>query len=369
MATAGATDAARTAALSPARAHGAPVAEAALRERAEDFLVEEDLGFAPAGAGLHLLLKVRKTDANTPWVARELARHAGCRPQEVGYAGLKDRRAVAIQWFTVPRPRTPLDLAAVRGEGYEVLESHAHNRKLPRGALAGNRFAIRLRPAGGGGAGLAGRLAPRLALIAARGVPNYFGPQRFGRDGGNLTPGAQDPARLPAPERGFALSAARSVVFNALLATRVGDGSWERLLAGDLASLDGRGSFFPVVALDDQLAARCTRLEIHPTGPLWGAGEPGTAAGVLGLEMRISAEFAAECALCAAAGMAQERRSLRLRVAELTCEAEPAAVVLRFRLTRGSFATAVLRELVADYAGDNSTYSAPVPPSAGRADT
>jgi len=349
-------NAARTAALDPPRALGPPVAEAVLRERAEDFLVEEDLGFAPAGAGQHLLLKVRKTDANTPWVARELARLARCRPHEVGYAGLKDRRAVAIQWFSVPRPRTPLDLAAARGEGYEVLESHAHNRKLPRGALAGNRFAIRLRAPGGDGAELAARLAPRLALIAARGVPNYFGPQRFGRDGANLTlADREDPSRLPAAERGFMLSAARSVVFNASLAARVGEGSWERLLVGDLAGLDGRGSIFSVAAVDETLAARCANLEIHPTGPLWGTGEPATGAGVLELETRIGGEFAAECALCAGAGMAQERRSLRLRVAELECEAEPDAALLRFRLTRGSFATAVLRELIDTYGGDNST--------------
>jgi tRNA pseudouridine13 synthase len=341
-----ASAAVRSAALTPARAHGAPVAQVLLRERVEDFLVEEDLGFAPAGAGQHLLLKVRKTDANTPWVARELARAARCRPQEVGYAGLKDRRAVAIQWFSVPRPRTPLDLASVRGEGYELLEAHAHNRKLPRGALAGNRFAIRLRTAAGEGAQLAARLAPRLAVIAARGVPNYFGPQRFGRDGANLAlVDHPDPARLPAAERGFMLSAARSVVFNAVLAARVGDGSWEKLLAGDLAGLDGRGSIFSVEA-DETLAARCARLEIHPTGPLWGAGEPATGAGVFELERRVGGEFAAECALCATAGMVQERRSLRLRVAELVCEAEPDAALLRFRLTRGSFATAVLRELV-----------------------
>lgn len=340
-------DAARTAALSPPRAHGAPVAAAVLRERAEDFVVEEELGFAPAGAGQHLLLKVRKTDANTPWVARELARLVHCRPHEVGYAGLKDRRAVAIQWFSVPRPRTPLELSGARGEGYEVLEAHAHNRKLPRGALAGNRFAIRLRAAGGEGAALAGCLAPRLAVIAARGVPNYFGPQRFGRDGANLALADRgDPARLPPADRGFMLSAARSVVFNALLAARVGDGSWERLLAGDLAGLDGLGSIFSVAAVDETLAARCARLEIHPTGPLWGAGVPATGAGVLELETRIGGEFAAECALCAAAGMAPERRSLRLRVAELGCEAEPDAALLRFRLMRGGFATAVLRELV-----------------------
>jgi tRNA pseudouridine13 synthase len=347
MVTATAASAARAAALAPPYAHGAPVAEVQLRERVEDFVVEEDLGFAPAGAGAHLLLKVRKSGANTPWVARELARCAGCRPQEVGYAGLKDRRAIATQWFSVPRPRAPLDLRALRGEGFEVLETHGHNRKLPRGALAGNRFAVRLRAAEGAGSRLAERLAPRLTAIAARGVPNYFGPQRFGRDGANLEPVTGDPARLPAAERGFRLSAARSVVFNAVLAARVGDGSWEQVLAGDLANLDGRGSFFAVPASDEPLAARCAGLEIHATGPLWGAGEPRTGAGVLALERRIGAEFAAECALCAAAGMVQERRSLRLRVAELTSETEGGAVVLRFRLTRGSFATAVLRELVA----------------------
>ena len=344
-------DAARAAALAPPHAHGAPVAEAVLRGCAEDFVVEEDLGFAPAGAGAHLLLRVRKTDANTAWVARELARRVGCRPQEVGYAGLKDRRAVAIQWFSVPRPRAPLDPGAVRGEGFEVLEAHAHNRKLPRGALAGNRFAVRLRADGGAGALLAERLAPRLAAIVARGVPNYFGPQRFGRDGANLDPLSGDLSSLPAAERGFRLSAARSVVFNAVLAARVGDGTWERLLAGDLANLDGRGSIFPAQRPDETLEARCARLEIHPTGPLWGTGEPRTGAGVLALERRIGAEFAAECALCTAAGMVQERRSLRLRLAELDCEAEGDSVLLRFRLTRGSFATAVLRELVGSPAG------------------
>jgi tRNA pseudouridine13 synthase len=337
---------ARAAALAPPYAYGAPVTGAELRAHAEDFVVEEDLGFAPSGAGAHVLLKVRKTDANTPWVARELARHAACRLQDVGYAGLKDRRAIAVQWFSVPRPRTALDLSAVRGEGYDVLEAHPHHRKLPRGALAGNRFAARLRARDGAGAALAERLAPRLALIEARGVPNYFGPQRFGRDGANLAPPPRELSGLSATERSLRLSAARSVVFNAALAARVDDGSWDRLLAGDLANLDGRGSIFSVEAPDETLAGRCARLEIHPTGPLWGTGRPATGAGVLELEMRVGAEFAAECAVCAAAGMSQERRSLRLRVAELRCAAEPEAVLLRFRLTRGAFATAVLRELV-----------------------
>ena len=345
------------AALEPPRAHGGALATVALRVAPEDFVVEEELGFAPAGSGSHLLLKVRKRDANTQWVARELARLAGCAAREVGYAGLKDRRALATQWFSVPRPRAAPSWRAPQGGEFEVLETHAHTRKLPRGALAGNRFALRLRTAQHEGAQLAALLAPRLALIGACGVPNYFGPQRFGREGANLGRGAESLSGLGAAQRGFVLSAARSVIFNAVLAARVQDGSWQHLEAGDLANLDGRGSVFAVSVVDTTLSERCQRLEIHPSGPMWGQGAPATSAGVLEREMRVAARYGSECALCAAAGMAQERRSLRLAVRELRCEPEAQAVVLSFRLARGSFATAVLRELVesaADDAGEAS---------------
>jgi tRNA pseudouridine13 synthase len=336
------------AALAPPRAHGEPTASGLLRAQPEDFVVEEDLGFAPAGSGQHLLLKVRKRAANTQWVARELAKIAGCRAFEVGFAGLKDRRAIAVQWFSVPRPRTAVAWSAVRAEDFEVLEAHAHNRKLPRGALAGNRFTVRIQASDGDGARLCAALSPRLAEIGRRGVPNYFGPQRFGRDGANLLRGREGLGNLRREERGFVLSAARSVVFNAVLAERVTDGSWERLVDGDLANLDGRGSVFAADAADPTLTERCGRLQIHPTGPMWGAGSPATRAGVLELESRVGAQFGEQSQLCAAAGMAQERRSLRLAVRELESEPEPGACVLHFRLARGSFATAVLRELITD---------------------
>jgi tRNA pseudouridine13 synthase len=337
---------ARAAALSPPRAHAQPTVSGLLRAQPEDFVVEEDLGFAPAGSGQHLLLKVRKRDANTQWVACELAKIAGCRAFEVGFAGLKDRRAIAVQWFSVPRPRTEVNWPEVRGEDFAVLEAHAHNRKLPRGALAGNRFTVRVRAPEGDGVHLSAALAARLPEITRRGVPNYFGPQRFGREGANLVRAAQGLGNLRREERGFVLSAARSVVFNAVLAERVADGSWEHLEAGDLANLDGRGSVFAAEPADPTLTQRCERLEIHATGPMWGVGNPPTLARVLELESRVGARFAQESGLCAAAGMAQERRSLRLAVRELESEPEPGACVLRFRLARGCFATAVLRELI-----------------------
>ena len=345
----------REAALAPPRAYGTPPAHGRLRIEPEDFMVEEELGFAPAGDGAHVLLRVRKRNENTQWVARELARLAGCRANEVGYAGLKDRRAVAVQWFSLPRPRRTVSWQEMRGAGFEVLEAHPHTRKLPRGALAGNRFAIRIGVHEGDGAELAARLAPRIAAIAQRGVPNYFGPQRFGRDGGNLQRLETPPARLPPQQRGFALSAARSLIFNAVLAARVLDATWERLQAGDMANLDGRGSVFPIESVDAALTERSLRLEIHPTGPLWGEGSPPSAAGVLALETAAAARYPDAAAACTAARMAQERRSLRLTVHELRCEVEPQSVRVHFRLTRGGFATAVLAELIEAQPQESST--------------
>lgn len=331
------------AALAPPLAHGAAPCEGELRQEPEDFCVEEELGFAPAGAGEHLLLKVQKRNSNTLWVARRLARAAGCGAAAVGFAGLKDRRALAVQWFSVPRPRRQINWAAL-GEGdFTVLESHAHHRKLPRGALAGNCFRVRVRTRGSG-AELGALLAPRLAAIERAGVPNYFGPQRFGRDGVNLA--APRDGQVSREQRGFMLSAARSLLFNALLAARVREGDWNRLHAGDVAVLDGRGSIFSIEQPDESLVQRCEQLAIHPTGPLWGVGELPSAAAVQALEVRVAGEWPVQRALCEAAGMRQERRSLRLRVAGLALEEEPQAVRLSFRLPRGGFATAVLRELV-----------------------
>jgi len=344
-------------ALVTPRAFGASLGRGRLRTEPEDFIVEEDLGFAPSGAGAHVLLKVRKRNANTEWVARELARAAGCRPGDVGYAGLKDRRAVTEQWFSVPLPRNRgragaeataaaapdavAALAGVRGEGFEVLEAHAHAKKLPRGALAGNRFVIRVRGVDVDDAAIGGRID----AIAAHGLPNFFGAQRFGRDGTNLKKIARDPEAIHPRERAYVLSAARSLVFNAVLAERVEDGTWCQLERGDVANLDGRGSVFAVDDVDDTLRERVARLDVHPTGPMWGRGELPSRERIRALEQRVGAELDEPCELVIAAGMSQERRSLRLSVRALAWSREGADVVIRFWLTKGSFATTVLREL------------------------
>jgi tRNA pseudouridine13 synthase len=341
-------DAWRRAALAPPRAFGTLPAQGRLRTAPEDFVVEEELGFAPSGDGPHVLLSVRKRGANTEWVARELARLACCRPHEVGYAGLKDRQAVTTQWFTVPAGRRPAAAwAGAAGTEFAVLQAHAHRRKLPRGALRRNHFRLRIRDCRAD----RNELAMRVAAIGERGVPNYFGPQRFGRDAGNLLRAAAWRAESPRRgrerpmERSFRLSAARSLMFNGVLAARVMDGSWDRLEPGDVANLDERGSTFRVESVDATLATRCAALAIHPTGPLWGRGELTSAARIAALEHSACDVFTGLAAMLEEAGLEQERRSLRLTVRGLGVEWDGADVLCRFALAPGAYATAVLREI------------------------
>ena len=345
----------RRAALSPPAAWGESLGSGVLRASPEDFEVDEVLGFEASGEGPHALLRVRKRGANTEWVARELARAVGAKPFEVGFAGLKDRNAVTTQHFTVPRgKRAAEEFIGLKGEGYEVLSSKAHQRKLPRGALEGNRFVIVVR-------GLScdvAQLGERVQRIATGGCPNYFGEQRFGREAGNLEQvlrkaqqlaegGRSDRRSRGRDDAGFMLSAARSLIFNAMLAERVTRGTWNQLSTGDVANLDGRGSVFPVDAVDTGLEQRCAALDVHPTAPLAGQGESLARDAVLALEDTIAARFPEALAVIHAEGMKPERRSLRIRVRGLEHEYSADSLRLRFALSAGSFATTVLREIIA----------------------
>ncbi len=339
------------AALQPPRAHGAPLPPAELKAAPEDFHVEEQLSFEPSGTGPHWLLRVEKRTANTRWVAAEIAKLAGVPAADVGYAGLKDRHAVAVQWFSVPQPAMSAEAwMDVRTAEFKVLDARANLRKLKVGALAGNRFRIRLRNA----TWSREQLDMKLDALRAHGAPNYFGPQRFGRDGYNLERVAAWVQSGVAPrgraERSFALSAARSLMFNALLARRVEAGDWSQLAPGDRASLDGSGSHFAVTAVDDELRRRLAEFDIHPSGPLWGRGLPPTQGQALQHEVEVSHEFAAVADLLAAQGLTQERRALRCAIRELAAERDASTVTLSFLLGRGQFATAVLRE-ICEFAG------------------
>lgn len=313
-----------------ARAHGAPLFAATLRSRPEDFAVTEVLGWSLSGDGEHDYLWIEKVGANTEWVARQLARHAGVPAKDIGFAGLKDRHAVTFQWFSVPRWNAP-DWSALDIEGVRVVETGRHQKKLRRGAHQANRFRIVLRGESVGQQ--AAGLTDRIGTISANGVPNYFGEQRFGRDGANLSlaDAWASGRRLPRHKRSLAISTVRSYLFNEALDRRVRQGTWNTLQPGDTANLDGTGSVFGVDTIDATLEQRCKTMDLHPAGLLAGEG--------------CEIEPAAWCKALDKARVEPGWRSLRLRVGNLQCNVEDGAAVLSFTLPRGAFATAVIREV------------------------
>ncbi len=328
------------------RAHGTPPLTAELRRTPEDFRVDEILGYDADGEGEHALLWVEKRDANTDWVARELARFAGAPPLNVGYAGLKDRHAVTRQAFTVQLAGKPdPDWSAFPHAEVKVLASTRHKRKLKRGALRGNRFVLVMRDVRGDKT----RAEEILQAIVARGVPNYFGEQRFGREGGNVAQARAMFAgrRVDRDKRSILLSAARSHIFNNVLAARVERDAWDKPLDGDIWSLAGSRSWFGPEPFDDTLAARLVQGDIHPSGPLWGQGEPPTASVAGDLERHIAAMHTDLADGLAAARMEQERRSLRLMLKDLRWRwLDDETLELGFELPAGAYATVVARELI-----------------------
>lgn len=312
-------------------------------------MVEEVLDFAPEGEGEHLWLYIEKRDLTTAMVVKELARLCEVSPRVVGYSGMKDRVAVTRQWLSVQLPgrEAPEGLAEALAEhGVRVLEMARHPRKLKRGVHRANHFRLRLTGPAVDDEGF----AARWERLLERGVANYFGPQRFGPDGRNLLRARSLLARgwRKRDDRdGMLLSAARSFLFNELLAESIREGSWDRLLPGEVANLDGTASQFTVVAPDAELEARAARLDLHPSGVLWGTGGSVASDEALAREALLANRFPALCAGLEKAGVRLGRRPLRLRLVEASLTRGDAELWLAFTLPRGAFATAVLRELIA----------------------
>ena len=316
-----------------------------LRAVPEDFIVDEDLGFAPDGAGEHVFLRVEKRGANTDWVAKELARFAGVGAEAVSYAGMKDRHAVTRQTFSLHLPGKPgPDWSGLAHAQYRVIEFARHSRKLKRGALKGNFFQVTLRDVRGD------RDAAEMLLksIAAAGVPNYFGEQRFGREGQNVNRALAMFAgkRVQRHERSLLLSAARSHLFNCVLAARVEGGSWNRTLDGEVWMLGGSHSIFGPEALTPELMERHARGDIDPTGPLWGNGDLRCSGAVAALEQATVSRDPELAAGLVANGLSQERRALTLRPRGLSASwLSDQELQLGFHLGSGAYATTLLREI------------------------
>lgn len=332
-----------------------PVASARLRVTLEDFAVVELPAFEPMGHGEHLLVRVRKRGANTDWIASQLARWAQVPRSAVGYAGRKDRYASAEQWFSLHLPgRANPEPSLLQLPELELLQLVRHNRKLRRGALRGNRFQIVLREV----SGEPKRVDRALNSVAATGYPNYFGDQRFGVGGVNLAPWTDGGWALSRNRtlRGLQLSAARSLLFNRVLARRVREGSWDQALEGEVLFLNGTQRWFRCDQEPDaELRRRVAQQDLHPSGPLWGAGELPSAGTVRSIERSAAASLDALRQSLEQIGMRQERRALRARAHSLRWSwLDPSTLRMDFELARGCFATSFL-ETVFELASPNSS--------------
>ncbi|RKZ79668.1 MAG: tRNA pseudouridine(13) synthase TruD [Gammaproteobacteria bacterium] len=326
----------------------ANICSAEIRSLPDYFQVNEVLPFEPDGSGGHVWLNIQKQNINTDWLANELAKFAGVPSVAIGYAGLKDRHAITSQWFSINlEGHQEPDWAKFENDEIQIIKITRHAKKLKRGVLAGNKFKLRLTNV----QGEQSLWESSFKHIQQQGVPNYFAEQRFGHQGNNLNRVDYWFSTGKAPrkrnQKSIYLSAARSWLFNLVLAERVQLKNWNQPLAGDVMLLAGtKSSSFVVNDVDDVLQTRLNTMDIHPTGPLWGRGTQLVHSDSLTIEQRVLTDWQDWQQGLEKAGLNQERRSLRLFADDFNWQyIDNSQIELEFFLPAGCYATAVMREL------------------------
>lgn len=329
--------------------HGEPKSQAQLKTYPEDFKVDEQLPFELTGDGEHLFLRIQKTGINTGFLAQQIAKFYNVRELDVSYAGRKDKHAVTTQWFSVWLPGKPdSEIDTFSYPDCQLLGSSRHNKKLRTGSVQKNHFSLVLR-----NARLDKDFASRIAAVKNTGVPNYYGPQRFGninKDGiaGNLALGNYllDGQTIRKREkRSLAISALRSWLFNQMVSERLQQ--WQlQPQPGDAMSLAGSNSFFTASLIDDEIIRRLNEGDIQITAPLWGKGKLPSTNEVLRIESEISATYSNICETLERLDLKQERRKIVLIPENLTWHITETNLTLDFSLPAGCFATSVIRELL-----------------------
>lgn len=338
--------------LSP-DAHHLPGIGGSWKETPDDFLVEEIPAYEPEGQGEHLFLWLEKRDLSGEQLAQWLARELNIRARDIGIAGIKDRRAVTRQYVSVPASCAKL-IDGLSDPRVQILHARYHRNKLRRGHLRGNRFSVVLSDVHADSFSRAQSIA---AVLQDRGVPNYFGDQRFSRDGDNLSVGYQlltgrkTPKQLPTSRRRFlmniTLASVQSALFNHVLARRIDEGLFHRVLVGDVMRVVASGGPFRVEdAAREQ--DRYDRGEIAITGPLFGPKmlKPTGVPDRLECETLEHVGLEEEAFLRFAKQTAGTRRPLRIHPGPIRVKHVNGAVQLQFQLPPGSYATVVLREFI-----------------------
>ena len=318
---------------------------ALIRCQPEDFRVSEQLGFELSGQGEHCFLHLQKRQLNSLDLQRRVSDLSGVGLRDIGYSGLKDRNAVTRQWFSVGMAgAVEPDWSALEAGGdVEVLAVARHTRKLRRGVHRANRFTLVLRNVTGEPAAL----EQRLQALRASGAPNYFGEQRFGRDGSTLEQARRwmrGGRRISREKRGLYYSALRAYVFNCFLAQRVEEGDWDTVLPGDVCILHGTRSLFSCEEVTDDIRTRAAAGDLHPGLPLWGRGQSGA---LCQQRLEQLPECVDICEFLEASGLELAWRPARLLADDFCWEfCDDGTLRLEFSLGAGCYATALLAEFV-----------------------
>ncbi len=330
--------------------HQKPELSGCIRCQNSDFFVEEVLGFEPSGEGEHLWLWVEKDGQNTAFIRQELATLFSINVNDVATSGMKDRHAITRQWFALPYPIKKALPANLTLKNATILTVTRHGKKLKTGTHKANRFKITLRFDDLLSADDKLTLERRLQSIREQGVPNYFGEQRFGHNGGNIDKASalfQGKFKVrDKKKRGIYLSAARSLLFNQMIAKRLEQSLFEPHL-GDVYMLTGSNSHFLSDELNDEIQSRYQRRDISLSASLWGKGELRSSGQIKELEQEIANNNEVLAQGLCDFGLKQERRSINLIPNKFEWLISDNSVCIEFELATGCFATSVLREVAA----------------------
>ncbi len=319
-----------------------------IKVQPDDFRVEEIPSYEPGGGGEHLYLWVEKRDVGPEFFARTIAQRLGVPVGAIGTAGLKDRHAVSRQWVSVPQEAEPR-LAKLDGGGITLLKHSRHTNKLKPGHLKGNRFDILVRDADRAKADAATAVLDR---IHTHGLPNYYGPQRFGRDGGNIDLGFRclagtQPKRLRPFVYKFALSAVQSLLFNDYLGRRLADGLFRTVQSGDVMAKWPAGGLFVAEDVPTE-QSRFDARETVTAGPMFGRHTFAAAGVAVEREAVVLADHKLTPRSFDGFGklMGGTRRHNLIYLDDLTATWEDAGLRLMFTLPSGCYATVLLREVM-----------------------
>ncbi len=332
----------------PMLTHDIPGVGGRIRAQVEDFEVEEISSYPPSGTGEHLYLWLEKRSIGPEHLTRMLAQKLGISVRDIGTAGLKDRHAITRQWVSVP-VHAEANLKKIDGDGLKLLEHARHANKLKPGHLKGNRFRILIREPN---IAFKDNVERILNTIREIGMPNYYGPQRFGHDGSTLDLGFRCLAGLQSRrirpfQYKFALSAVQSLLFNDYLARRMNDGFYRKVLLGDVMTKRETGGLF-VVQDQPVEQARFDAGETVMCGPMF--GKHTFAAAEDAAEREANVLVMNKVAPNAFEGfgklMSGTRRHNMIFIKDLQQEWEPEGLRLSFSMPSGSYATVLLREVM-----------------------